>query len=92
MNFITKHLIIQGRVQGVGYRYSMFHAAKNFGVTGWVRNQRDGTVEAMAAGDEKAVQSLVEWAKKGPALAEVESVEVTDGGGTFDDFEIKENI
>ena len=70
----------------------MFYAAKNFGVTGWVRNRRDGAVEAVAQGTEDAVRSFIEWAQRGPDLAQVESVEVSEAEGTFREFEIKETV
>ena len=72
----VKHLRIHGRVQGVGYRYAMRSRAQIHGVTGWVRNQTDGTVEAMVAGDEQAVAAIIAWAKQGPAGAAVSKVEI----------------
>ena len=86
---LTKRLVVSGRVQGVGYRYSMHYAARNFGVTGWVRNRRDGTVEAVAQGEEPAVQAFIAWAWKGPGLAQVDNVAVEDAAGDFRDFEIR---
>ena len=68
------HLIIHGRVQGVGYRWSMARAAEAAGVRGWVRNRRDGTVEALLAGPSAAVEEMVRWAKAGPAGARVDRV------------------
>jgi acylphosphatase len=89
---VTKHLIIKGFVQGVGYRYSMYYAARNFQITGWVRNRRDGTVEAMAQGTEEAVQSFIEWAQKGPDLARVDQVQVLEGDGEFTEFSVKDTL
>jgi acylphosphatase len=73
---ITRHLNIRGRVQGVGFRYEMQREAQKQGVSGWVRNRRDGSVEAEATGPAEAVQSLIDWAHHGPEHAKVEAVEV----------------
>jgi acylphosphatase len=66
---------IEGRVQGVGYRDWMLVQAQRIGVQGWVRNRRDGSVEALVAGDEAAVQSLLTACRRGPSLARVERIE-----------------
>jgi len=83
----VRHLIITGQVQGVGYRYGMVAAARRLDVTGWVRNRRDGSVEAMVAGNAEAVAAIIDWARHGPAGAEVAHVAVELGTGDFDSFE-----
>lgn len=82
----VRRLLIKGYVQGVGYRYSMVMAARRLGVTGWVRNRHDGSVEAMVAGNAEAVASMIEWSRHGPSGAEVEHVAVELGSGSFSDF------
>ena len=89
MDKITKRLVIQGMVQGVGFRYSMCDKAQQVGVTGWVCNRRDGGVEAMVQGDDLQVQAMIEWARRGPSVARVQNVDVFDGEGNFDDFSIE---
>lgn len=84
---ITKHLIIRGRVQGVGYRESMRQEAKRLGISGWVRNRRDGSVEAMIQGEEAAIKALIAWAWQGPPAAKVSSVDVARGHGDYVDFQ-----
>lgn len=80
-------LEIRGLVQGVGYRWSMAEEARRMGIRGWVRNRRDGSVEATVAGPQAAVDRLVAWARRGPASAVVESVEVFETEGSFETFE-----
>lgn len=87
MPHIIRHLIIEGRVQGVGFRRSLLAEAVRLGVTGWVRNRREGTVEALAAGDEAAVIALLAWARRGPSAAAVERVNIAAGSGEFALFE-----
>lgn len=69
---------IRGRVQGVGFRYAMQREAERLGVRGWVRNRRDGSVEALAHGERPALEQLVAWARRGPAGASVTDVKVDD--------------
>ncbi len=86
---MAKHLVISGRVQGVGFRYSMSEAAERLGVTGWVRNRRDGTVEAVVDGATDAVDAMLAWAHRGPRGASVTDVQVTEAAGSFERFEMR---
>lgn len=83
----VRRLLITGNVQGIGYRYSMVMAAHSRGVTGWVRNRRDGSVEAMVCGDAEQVAAMISWARHGPAGADVAHVAVELGAGSYTDFE-----
>ncbi|RJG07276.1 acylphosphatase [Noviherbaspirillum cavernae] len=73
---MAKHLHITGIVQGVGYRASLDLQARTLGLYGWVRNRRDGSVEAMIRGEVDAVQKFIEWARRGPPAARVSGVTV----------------
>jgi acylphosphatase len=69
-------LLVSGRVQGVGYRDWVIMTARRLGLRGWVRNRTDGSVEAVAAGDERAVESLIAACRRGPSIARVDNVDV----------------
>lgn len=86
---VTLHLAIRGRVQGVGYRYSMLTEAERLGVAGWVRNRHDGSVEAMVHGQRDAVEAMRHWAEGGPEGASVSAVEATPTEGNFANFELR---
>ena len=75
---IARRLRAFGRVRGVGFRDAMVDAAILAGVDGWVRNRRDGSVEAIARGDPATLIRLTEWAHRGPPGARVEKVIVRD--------------
>ena len=73
-----RHVIVYGFVQGVGFRFSVQRAAETRGVSGWVRNRPDGSVEAVFEGEPASVEALVELCRRGPRGAEVERVEVEE--------------
>ena len=83
---ITKHLIISGRVQGVGYRNYVTHKARQFQISGWVRNRGDGSVEAVIQGTLENVEALIVRARRGPAKASVTGITVSEATGDFTDF------
>ena len=87
---VRAHVIISGRVQGVFFRMETQKAAQLYGVSGWVRNKSDGTVEAMFEGDEKSVDLILEWCSKGSSPAKVEKTDINwkDYTGEFDEFKI----
>ena len=90
---LARHLIIEGRVQGVGFRYSMQAEARRLGVAGWVRNRRDGTVEAHIEAEDRRCAELERWARQGPPTARVDGVlvrEVAVEGR--DDFEQRPTV
>jgi acylphosphatase len=71
-----RHVIVYGFVQGVGFRFAVERAARSRGVSGWVRNRPDGSVEAVFEGELADVDALVEFCRQGPRGAEVAGVEV----------------
>lgn len=75
------HVVIEGRVQGVGFRYTTRQEAQQRGLTGWVRNRSDGAVEAEFEGDRDALEQMLDWCRSGPASAEVRDVTPTWSSG-----------
>lgn len=92
---ITRHLSIKGRVQGVGFRNYMTYKAQQLGISGWVRNRHDGSVEAVVQGTEAAVAAIIECAQRGPRASQVSGVTVSDGETDSNDgggFETRDTV
>jgi len=87
---VRAHVIITGRVQGVCFRMETQRAARSKGVNGWVRNKRDGSVEAVFEGDESDVKAALNWCRQGPPISRVDDVKVSwqDYVGEFSGFEM----
>ena len=85
---IARRLVIRGRVQGVGFRYALADEAAARRLSGWVRNRRDGTVEALVVGPEAEVEAMIAWAQRGPPAARVTEVSVEPASETANGFEI----
>jgi len=85
------HLVVSGRVQGVGYRFCAAEEARRLGLRGWVRNLPDGRVEAEAEGERTALEALLAWCRRGPPAAVVEAVTASwrEAGGELGPFEIR---
>ena len=84
-------LRIRGKVQGVSYRESARQQALRLGLTGWVRNREDGSVEAVAEGAAEALEAFITWCQRGPALARVTDVERAEhpARGEFSTFTVE---
>ena len=86
------HLLVSGKVQGVFFRQALKVVAKKNNVLGWVRNLKDGRVEAILEGDTKSVNSVIEWTRIGPANSRVDNIEVNIedvySGNKFSIFEV----
>ena len=83
-------IIVRGRVQGVYYRATAEREARQHGLTGWVKNRKDGSVEMVAKNEEDAVKDFLAWAQLGPSTARVDKVETRwrSYTGEFTDFRI----
>ena len=87
-NKAKAHAIIRGRVHGVFFRMETKRAADDFGVSGWVRNVRDGTVDAIFEGEWDRIEAVLDWCRQGPPHADVTDVNVTwdEYTGEFNGF------
>jgi acylphosphatase len=87
---VRAHVVVTGRVQGVFFRVETKHAADGFGITGWVRNKRDGSVEAVFEGEDADVKAALAWCREGPPHARVSHVDVIwqDYTGEFGQFQV----
>ena len=77
MEKVRKHIIFHGTVQGVGFRYTAYYAAQSVGVTGWVRNLYDGTVEAEAEGTQADIDMMIAAIKRGRFI-EIDSMDISE--------------
>ena len=84
------HALVEGRVQGVGFRFFVLDTAETLGVTGWVRNLPDGRVESVFEGSDPAVQAMLAWCRRGTPPARVDRVEAVEEppSGEYSDFAI----
>ena len=85
---IARRLTISGQVQGVGFRYALADEARARNLRCWVRNRRDGSVEAVVAGPEGDVEAVIAWARHGPPAAQVTRVAVEPAATDAAEFEI----
>jgi len=85
------HIVIYGIVQGVGYRYSTYRKALQLGITGWVRNKNDGSVEAVFEGAREKLEEMLSWCREGPSGAYVSEIKVQweEGDERYNNFEIR---
>ena len=88
---IRVHILIEGRVQGVGFRSNTRRIAKQLGLKGWTRNLRDGKVEIIAEGEIELVERLIQWCHSGPSSAYVSKVTSVKSSATgeFERFTVK---
>ena len=91
---IRAHILINGRVHGVGFRANTRRMAYQLGLKGWVRNLRDGSVEITAEGEEEIVERLIQWCHRGPTSAYVSNVtvETSEALGEFNGFTVKSTL
>ena len=89
-NLPAFYALVQGRVQGVGFRYSAAREAQSLNIKGWVRNTDDGDVEIWAEGPSEKLDQFLSWLRRGPQLARVDSIkkEEMEGRG-YSDFSMK---
>lgn len=89
---VARHLRIRGIVQGVGFRWSTVEEARRLGLGGWVRNCRDGSVEAVVCGPNEAVAAMIVWAGQGPQGARVDGIEVEESSERHEEFSQRPTI
>ncbi|NUM53071.1 MAG: acylphosphatase [Candidatus Hydrogenedentes bacterium] len=83
------HVVVRGRVQGVGFRYAAYRKAQELGLAGWVRNLGDGSVEAELDGARALLEAFLAWCREGPPLARVQTVDVTWSVPRFSHTEVE---
>ncbi len=85
------HVFVSGRVQGIFFRFETRRLARRLGVAGWVRNRRDGRVEAVFEGEKEAVERMVEFCRHGPSGARVTNAEIRweEPTGEFEEFNVR---
>ena len=90
MEKVRVHVIVEGRVQGVFFRYHTQETALSLGLKGWVKNRKDGSVEAVFEGDKGKVDQIIQWCHRGPSEARVMKVHLNweSYTGEFEDFTI----
>ena len=90
MEKVRARVIVEGRVQGVFFRHHTQETAFRLGVKGWVKNRRDGRVEAVFEGDQERVDQIIQWCHRGPSEARVTKVYMTleNYTGEFEDFSV----
>ncbi len=84
---VIRHILVRGRVQGVGYRAFVEHEALRRGLQGWVRNCRDGSVEAVFAGPQEVVDAIIAACRRGPYAARVDALDQREGSA--DEFKLR---
>ena len=91
MGKARSHVVVSGKVQGVCFRMETKRVAESYSVSGWVRNNRNSTVEAVFEGKKGDVASVVEWCKKGPSHSSVSKVDIAEENytGELSGFDIK---
>ncbi len=91
MKMVRANVIVTGLVQGVFYRANTVEIAQSFTLTGWIKNNPNGSVEAIFEGDERSIMDMIEWCGKGPSSARVENVNVTwnEYKNEFSDFTVR---
>ena len=78
---LTRRVLVEGLVQGVGYRHFAYHTARRLKLSGWGRNRADGTVEALLSGPPDALEAMLAELGRGPRGAQVRSVQLAEAGG-----------